>query len=644
MLCFDLLYYMYQRRLQGDHNVQSIALIFPFLPDRLTMRFFSRFFSRPAGTTLTVTSSNGFHLRPAAQFVNLAKRFSCELTAESHNKTVNAKAVNALLSLGLEQGDSFIVQARGKDAADAVEALEALFCELMKDDRAVETLKKEDAVYEGPVIDGETISRGIAVAAACRYAEKAERTKNGADFSEALAKSLDELEALYRVNEENEDAGIYLAQKELLKAIGEQVDSLGTFEETIAEESARLVGSKMEAKITDYRDILQRVKKQMGFAVEMILPGRPVILLAKDLLPSQIETLQQRGVEGVVLKETTLTSHTAILLRGAGIPSLIADYSEIEEDEKVILDAHSGMIVTKPSAKDLQEAQERKTEDLEQRSISAEKRFEKAVTRARKQIRVLANVTDADSARAAKEEGAEGIGLLRTEFLFKEEKPTFEAQREAYEAIFTLFDDITVRTLDIGGDKKLPYLTLPKEENPFLGIRGVRLFRTHPQLMEEHLRAIFTAAKGRPLKIMFPMVSTVEEFIQAKTFAQNTAKKYALDIASVRFGIMVEVPSVLFLIPEFNRIVDFYSIGSNDLTQYLFAVERTHPSLKVDEHSPVVFDAIRTVVEQAEKPVSICGELAGDPEAIDTLLKTGIETLSVSPKNIAATKEEIRHV
>ncbi|OQX50524.1 MAG: PTS fructose transporter subunit IIBC [Epsilonproteobacteria bacterium 4484_20] len=552
---------------------------------------------------MTVTSSNGFHLRPAAQFVNLAKRFSCELTAESHNKTVNAKAVNALLSLGLEQGDSFIVQARGKDAADAVEALEALFCELMKDDRAVETLKKEDAVYEGPVIDGETISRGIAVAAACRYAEKAERTKNGADFSEALAKSLDELEA-----------------------------------------SARLVGSKMEAKITDYRDILQRVKKQMGFAVEMILPGRPVILLAKDLLPSQIETLQQRGVEGVVLKETTLTSHTAILLRGAGIPSLIADYSEIEEDEKVILDAHSGMIVTKPSAKDLQEAQERKTEDLEQRSIAAEKRFEKAVTRARKQIRVLANVTDADSARAAKEEGAEGIGLLRTEFLFKEEKPTFEAQREAYEAIFTLFDDITVRTLDIGGDKKLPYLTLPKEENPFLGIRGVRLFRTHPQLMEEHLRAIFTAAKGRPLKIMFPMVSTVEEFIQAKTFAQNTAKKYALDIASVRFGIMVEVPSVLFLIPEFNRIVDFYSIGSNDLTQYLFAVERTHPSLKVDEHSPVVFDAIRTVVEQAEKPVSICGELAGDPEAIDTLLKTGIETLSVSPKNIAATKEEIRHV
>ncbi len=607
------------------------------------MGFFSDFFSKPASTMLTITSANGFHLRPVAQFVNLAKTFPCELTAEFKQKTVNAKAVNTLLSLGLEQEDSFKLQARGKDAKEAVQRLEAFFAELMQGDREMETLDKEDSLYEGPVIEGEIISRGIAIAAVHRYKERENRTENGVGFSEALAKSLEELDALYRTHAQNEDAGIYLAQRELLQAIAEQAGSLEIFEETISEESARLVGGKMEAKITDYKDILQRVKKQMGFSVEMLLPETPVILLAKDLLPSQIEQLQQMQVEGVVLKETTLTSHTAILLRAAGIPSLITDYSEAEEGHKAILDAHSGVIVTNPSEKDIQKAEERKREDLEQQHIAADRRFEKALTRSKKQIRVFANVTDVHSAQAAREEGAEGIGLLRTEFLFKEKKPTFEAQREAYEAIFSLFDDVTVRTLDVGGDKRLPYLTLPKEENPFLGIRGVRLFKTHPQLMEEQLYAIFAAAKGRPLKVMFPMVSSVEEFIEAKAFACKTAGKHGLDIASIRFGIMVEVPSVLFLIPDFNKVVDFYSIGTNDLTQYLFAIERTHPSLKVDEHSPVVFDAIRTIVDLSEKPVSICGELAGDPKAIGRLLKIGMETLSVSPRSIAAIKELIRH-
>ncbi|KYJ86071.1 HPr family phosphocarrier protein [Sulfurovum riftiae] len=608
------------------------------------MGFFSRFFSKPVSTTLTVTSGNGFHLRPVAQFVNLAKNFSCEITAICNHKTVNAKTVNTLLSLGLEKEDSFELQAQGKDAKEAVEKLEALFTELMQDDKEVEVLQKEDAVYEGKSIEGEIISRGVAIAAAYRYRERENRTENGVNFSEALADSFEELDTLYRTHAQNEDAGIYLAQKELLQAIADQVDSLEALEETIGEESARLVGSKMEVKITDYKDILQRVKKQMGFSVEMLLPETPFILLAKDLLPSQIELLQKTQVEGVVLKETTLTSHTAILLRGAGIPSLIADYSDVKEKEKIILDAHCGLIVTMPSEQDLQKAQKRQADDLEQQHIAADRRFEKALTRGKKQIRVFANVTDVHSAQTAKEQGAEGIGLLRTEFLFKEEKPSLEAQTEAYEAIFSLFDDVTVRTLDVGGDKKLPYLTLPKEENPFLGIRGVRLFKTHPQLMEEQLHAIFAAAKGRPLKVMFPMVSTVDEFTEAKIFAERTAEKHKLDIASIRFGIMVEVPSVLFLIPDFNRVVDFYSIGTNDLTQYLFAIERTHPSLKVDEHSPVVFDAIRTVIVQADKPVSICGELAGDPEAIGTLLKIGMETLSVSPKSIATTKEEIRHV
>jgi len=308
------------------------------------------------------------------------------------------------------------------------------------------------------------------------------------------------------------------------------------------------------------------------------------------------------------------------------------------------LDAHSGAVVYSPSKEDLQKATSRLEKNKAQKALALTKRFENATTSKGKHIKILANVSDVSSAKVAKEEGAEGIGLLRSEFLFKEEKPTLEVQTRAYEEIFTLFDDITVRTLDIGGDKALPYMKLPKEENPFLGIRGVRLFQTHPEIMVEQLQAIFLASKNRALKIMFPMISTVEEFHEAKHFAYEVAKKHQLDIAQLQFGIMIEVPSVLFLMEAFNEVVDFYSIGTNDLTQYLFAIERTHPTLKVDELSPVLFNAIETIVNKATKPVSICGELAANKQAISKLLNLGIETLSVSAKSIAQTKEEIRHV
>ena len=162
--------------------------------------------------------------------------------------------------------------------------------------------------------------------------------------------------------------------------------------------------------------------------------------------------------------------------------------------------------------------------------------------------------------------------------------------------------------------------------------------------MEEQLHAMFVAAKNRNIKIMFPMVSSVEEFVDAKIFAEEIAKKHQLDISNIQFGIMIEVPSILFFLEELNKVVDFYSIGTNDLTQYLFAIERTHPILKTDDLSPAVFRAIESILEKVDKPVSICGELAGKNKAIPTLINLGIETLSVSANNVAQTKEIIRHV
>ena len=608
------------------------------------MSFFKNLFSKPQTKQLSITSNNGFHLRPVAQFVSLAKTYSCQVTATFKDKTVDAKGVNTLLSLSLEKGDSFTLITKGKKAEEALEALYTLFKNLMHNDKEVKQIRRETYSYEGSAIEGEIISEGIVIAPLYKHTIKEILHTSDLSFQEALHKSMDELEALYTADQKNDTANIYLAQKELLASLGQKSQTLTELEQLVEKESQQLLGTKLDSKRSDYQDLLQRVKKHLGVELKAIFPDTTFILLADDLLPSEIDTLAKTNVSGVVLKETSINSHTAILLRAAGITSLIADITQLPAETKVILDAHSGAVVYAPSSDDLQKASDRLEENEAQKALASTKRFETAITSKGKYIKVLANVADVCSAKTAKEEGAEGVGLLRSEFLFKEEKPTLEVQTKAYEEIFALFDEITVRTLDIGGDKALPYMTLPEENNPFLGIRGVRLFQTHPELMAEQLQAIFLASKNRELKIMFPMISTVEEFNEAKHFSHEVAKKHQLDISQLQFGIMIEVPSVLFLIEAFNEVVDFYSIGTNDLTQYLFAIERTHPALKADELSSVIFDAIDTIVKKATKPVSICGELAANTNAIPKLLDQGIETLSVSPKSIAQTKEEIRHV
>ena len=608
------------------------------------MALFKNLFPKPLSTQLTVTSDNGFHLRPVAQFSSLAKSFSCQITATFKNRTVDTKGVNTLLSLSLERGDTFTLVAKGKKADEALEALQLLFETLMQDDKEITQIEKTAYSYEGAVLEGEIISEGIAIASTYTYRTQEVQHKSDMHFKEALHASLDELDVLYSTQKENENAGIYLAQKELLASLGNESHTLPEFEQRIETESNKLLGTKLDSKRSDYQDILQRVKKHLGLEVKVTFPDTPFILLCTDLLPSDIDHLQQTKVVGVILKETSVNSHTAILLRAAGICSLITDTQALVENETVILDTHAAVVVQDPSADDLQKAREHLEKDNAQKALSATKRFESATTQKGRHIKVFANVADISTAKTAKEEGAEGIGLLRSEFLFKSVKPSLEKQQKAYKEIFNMFDDITVRTLDVGGDKALSYVQIPDEDNPFLGVRGVRLFHTHPELLEEQLHAIFLAAGNKPVKIMFPMVSSVEEFIQTKIFAQSVAKKHKLDISHLHFGIMIEVPSVLFLLESFNEVVDFYSIGTNDLTQYLFAIERTHSLLKADELSPVVFSAIETILNKATKPVSICGELAANKHAIPKLLNLGMDTLSVSHKSIAQTKEEIRHV
>jgi len=618
-------------------NNQSFVILF-------VMKLFKNLFTKPLSTQLKVTSSNGFHLRPVARFVTLAKSFSCDVSATFKDKTVDAKKVNTLLLLSLEKYDTFTLTTQGKEAQKALESLQTLFETLMKDDVEVTIIEKERANYESKTLEGDIITKGVAIAPASVYKTKTLQHKNRLTFQEAIQQTIKALEEDSISYKKSHNADIYLAQKALLCTLGEKCDSLEELETLIANESSTLQGTKLSAKITDYQDILQQVKTALGLEVKVIFPQHDFILLADDLLPSEIALLSNTQVQGVILKETSINSHTAILLRASGIPSLIADTSQIPLNSDIILDSVAGVVVLHPSSDDMQKAKVLQAQNKKNKAHVASKRFESAQTTQGKTIKVYANVGDVLSAKLAKEEGAEGIGLLRSEFLFQSVRPSLETQTKAYEEIFNIFDDITVRTLDVGGDKALPYINIPLEENPFLGVRGVRLFRTHPEILAEQLHAVFRASNGKKIKVMFPMVSTVEEFNKAKAFAKDVAQKHSIDISHIEFGIMIEVPSTLFLIESFNEVVDFYSVGTNDLTQYLFATERTHPLLKVDALSPVVFSVLKSVVTQASKPVSICGELAANSDAIKKLVNLGLTTLSVNPKSIAITKETIRHV
>lgn len=612
------------------------------------MSLFNTIFYKSYHTRLCVTSAHGFHLRPAASFANTAKQFSCNIFISFKDKKADAKNINALLSLSLDTQDCFMLTARGKKAKEALETLTKQFSRLMQNDQESEPAQKEETLYEGKTITGETIAEGIAIAGLYEYKTKKISTQSNLSLHNALKESLQELDNLHAIYGTTPGGNIYLAQKELLKTLIQENETLQAFENTVKKISDSLAGTSNEAKISDYQDLLGRIKKHLGLEEKMILPDIPFILIAEDLLPGQIEQLSQSQAQGILLKRTSLRSHTAILLRAAGIPSLVLTGPDGMEplsfSNPAILDAHTGVFICTPTQNDLQKAAKRLQKNTAKTLQIRAKRFKKSYTAQGKPIHLLANVSDVKSAKEAKEEGAEGIGLLRSEFLFTQAKPSFETQVQAYEEIFALFENVTVRTLDVGGDKALPYLQLPPEHNPFLGIRGIRLFQTHPHILEEQLQAIFTAAKNRPIKIMFPMVAYVQEFIQAKAFAQNVAKTYALDICNIQFGIMLEVPSVLFQLQHFNEVVDFYSIGTNDLSQYLFAIERTHPILKNDSDLSALYEALLKITAEATKPVSICGELASDQKALPKLLAMGIDTLSVSPGYISLIKEEIRHV
>ncbi len=605
----------------------------------------------PIKSTLTITSSNGFHMRPIAKFANEVKKFDATITIEAKEQKVQATQVPKILSLALETGDSFILYSVGEEAKEADSYLKDYFNKLMMEDSKVEIAKQEDENYQAPSIYGDTIVKGVGIAPLVKYKtiEIVDDTKKSVDIKEAIDLTKEELLNLYKDSIKGEETQIFLAQKEILSSeiFEKEFKSIEDLDKVFNQEIENIKDTKFKSKVSDYKDLKKRVLSHLGLKSVLKLPNRPYILLAKDLLPSEVNQISKTAIKGVILEEGNLTSHASILLRSFNIASMIVNNPICESNcgyPNVIIDANSGNIILEPTSRDLRKAESKQKKIILENDKSYSKRFEPSRTKSGRKIRVLANITDVNSAKEAKDDGADGVGLFRTEFLFTKSKPSLEEQIRAYREIFELFDDITIRTLDIGGDKSLPYINIPKEDNPFLGLRGIRFSLYEKTLLKEQLLAIFKAHNGKRVKVMFPMVSQKEEFRRAKRVAFDVAREHNIDISNILFGIMIEVPSVILALKVFDKGVDFFSIGTNDLTQYLFAIERTHPILKVDLTSPIIISALKIIIDNTSKPISICGELAGIEEATPELINMGYTNLSVSSKLIPSLKEKIRSI
>lgn len=412
-------------------------------------------------------------------------------------------------------------------------------------------------------------------------------------------------------------------------------------------------------RANDIEDVAQRVLASL--LARQTRRGQlteAAIVIAPELTPSDTVTLPKEYVLGFCTAGGGPTSHVAILAKALGVPAVVGlgdDWQQLRGATRVIVDGDTGTVIVDPAA-ELVETYARRREV---RAAAWEKALAAAtgpaITRDGKTIPILANLASAEGVDEALRYGAEGIGLLRTEFLFlrRQEPPDEEEQVAIYTAILEGMGGrpVIVRTLDIGGDKPAPYLDLPPEDNPFLGLRGTRLMLKHPALFQTQLRALLRAGAGHSLKIMFPMIGTVEEVRQARAEmekARESLRERDLPTATdAEVGIMIEVPAAAIAADLLAPHVDFFSIGTNDLTQYTAAADRTNPEVayRADPFAPAILRLLKMTIDAAHRHgrwAGLCGEMAGNPLAAPLLLGLGLDEFSMTPRAIPEIKATLR--
>lgn len=413
----------------------------------------------------------------------------------------------------------------------------------------------------------------------------------------------------------------------------------------------------MRGREADVRDISKRLIRILsGNETTDRIADEPVIIVADDLAPSETVQLDKELVLSFVNVHGSVNSHTAILARTMGIPALIG--TPIPLDDTIhgkigIVDGNHGCIYVDPDAETLRTMQESLRREQEQRQLLKTWKGKKTETLDGRRVRLYANIGNMKDLSLVLENDAEGIGLFRSEFLYLERKeyPTEEEQFTIYKAVAETMagKPVIIRTLDIGADKQCDYFELEPEENPALGLRAIRICLTRPELFKTQLRALYRAAAYGNIAIMYPMITGVNEIrrirkLEDEVKAELTERGVAFGTPSV--GIMIETPAAVMVSRELAEEVDFFSIGTNDLTQYTLAIDRQNPKLDefYDPHHPAVLSMIRMVTENAHAGniwVGICGELGGDPELTKEFLRMGVDELSVSPSRILGLRKKI---
>lgn len=640
---------------------------------------------------IVIQNRTGLHARPAKVLVNLAKQFKSDINLQHGAKQANAKSMVSVLTLGVVSGSGITVQANGVDEDKAIAEIEAaIHLGLGDNDPPAEPgpapteaeapvkISPANGPLEPDVIKGVGAAPGIAVGPIFHFQQvefdlEDPETYSGdgrIDLAEALTTAkaqLAELQQEMAGKRLGAEAAIFEAHMELLDdpelaaAVQARVEigqsAARAWKSTIDERAAAIAALSdplLAARADDLRDVGQRVLGLMlgPNGKGMSMPATPVVVVARELSPSDTASFDPQRVLGFGLVSGGPTSHIAILARALGLPAIVGvDESmlALKDNTPVILNGNDGTLTVNPVAEVLERAKLAQRRWLEYRRFAQDQATLPAITQDGQRVEVTANAGSIADAAEALNMGADGIGLLRTEFLFLERTtaPSEDEQFSVYRAIAETMKTlpVIVRTLDIGGDKPLPYIHLKPELNPFLGERGIRLCLNRPDLFRDQLRAILRAAPFGNLRIMFPMVSDIGELRQTRALIEELRGE--LDAPSIQIGIMVEVPSAALMADVLAPEIDFFSIGTNDLTQYTLAIDRGNSALasKHDGLHPAVLRLIAQTIDAAHKHgkrADICGELGSDAAAVPILLGLGMDELSVSIPSVPTVKAQVR--
>ena len=631
------------------------------MPQKLKKRF--------AHSKVRVINDWGLHARPSASLANLVKNYNCDVTIKKGKATADAKSIASLLGLEATKGSVLELEAQGNDADEALKEICNLFESGFGEDHKVLTgegtncgivvgyahviFKQTDDIphytINKSLVEQETSRLEDAINEEVAHFKNLlnfEQTKIMKDFCNLLIGMLAE-EHIAKMPNDYIKSHLVNAEWALKICLDELISQVTTSDATFLKAHAN--------EYTQLRDrLIQRLAKVPTKKRKKLRVGSKKIILASEIGPAEVIDYHRAGYLGFVTSSGTYNSHAAILARGLNIPAIVAvddvALMEIAEDTRLIVDSNNSELHVKPDNETLEKLKEKskaKPKKKLQRRVSGPPR---TISRDGVRIKLYANTEFIDEIDLALNNGAEGIGLFRTEFLFinRNDHPSEEEQFLYYRSIVKKNNGlpVTFRTIDLGNDKLTDLIT---DVSP-MGNRGIRFCLINPTIFKDQLRALLRTAKYGPIKIMFPMVIHLHEFTESLRLLDEVANELDMDKKDIpEIGVMIEIPGSVFLMPEFAKHADFFAIGTNDLIQYTLAVDRNLAGVAhlVEPCHPGVVQLLKLIIQQGlqlERPVTMCGELAANPQMARLFCALGLRELSMNSSKIEEVRESLQAV